>query len=125
MARWVSVRNRTRRGETLVLARWCESHLCRLRGLTFRSELPDGQGLLLVGQTDSISLAAIHMFGVFFSLGVVWIDSSLRVVGKTLARPFGIYRPEAAARYVLEGRPSILEGVHPGDLLEFVDEAQA
>ncbi|HEY69200.1 MAG TPA: hypothetical protein G4O08_01305 [Anaerolineae bacterium] len=125
MARWVRVRNQTRQGEMVVLARWCESHLCRLRGLTFRSKLPDGQGLLLVGQKDSISLAAIHMFGVFFSLGVVWIDSSLRVVGKTLARPLGIYRPEAAARYVLEGRPSILEGVHPGDWLEFVDEAQA
>ncbi len=125
MARWVRVRNQTRQGETVVLARWCESHLCRLRGLTFRSKLPEDRGLLLVGKTDSISNAAIHMFGVFFSLGVVWIDLSLHVVGKTLARPMGIYRPQAAARYVLEGRPSILEGVQPGDVLEFVDEAQA
>jgi uncharacterized membrane protein (UPF0127 family) len=63
------------------------------------------------------------MFGVFLSLGVIWLDSSGQVVDKALARPFGIYRPAAAARYVLEGRPSILEGVSLGDKLDFVDEA--
>jgi uncharacterized membrane protein (UPF0127 family) len=105
-----------------VLARWCESYLCRLRGLTFRLKLPEGEGLLLVGGAESISLATIHMFGVFFSLGVIWLDSSLRVVDRTLARPFEIHRPSAPARYVLEGKPSILEGVEPGDALEFVDE---
>ncbi|MGD8814857.1 MAG: DUF192 domain-containing protein, partial [Anaerolineales bacterium] len=111
MARWVRVLNRTRRDEQVVKARWCESHMCRLRGLTFRCRLPEDRGLLLVGHTESITLAAIHMFGVFFPLGVIWIDSSLRVVGKTLARPLGVYRPQSAALYVLEGRPTILDGV--------------
>ncbi len=122
MARWVRIRNRSREGEEVVLARWCASYLCRLRGLTFRLKLPEGEGLLLVGGSDSASLATIHMFGVFFSLGVIWLDSSLRVVDRVLARPFGIYGPSAPARYILEGVPSILEGVELGDALEFVDE---
>jgi uncharacterized membrane protein (UPF0127 family) len=121
MARWVRIRNRSQEGKDLVLARWCESYLCRLRGLTFRFKLPDGHGLLLVGGAESVSLATIHMFGVFFSLGVIWLDSSLRVVDRTLARPFAIHRPSAPARYVLEGTPSILEGVELGDELEFVE----
>ena len=125
MARWVRICNRSREGKALILARWCESYLCRLRGLTFRLKLPDGHGLLLVGSTESVSLATIHMFGVFFSLGVVWLDQSLRVVDKALARPFEIHRPSAPARYVLEGEPSILEGVELGDELEFVEEISA
>ena len=123
MARWVRVCNRTHKGEQLVLARWCESYLCRLRGLTFRFRVPEQRGLLLVGRTDSIPLAAIHMFGVFLSLGVIWLDSSQRVVDRVLARPFGVYRPSAPARYALEGRPSILERVNLGDELDFEDEA--
>lgn len=125
MAHWVRIRNRTQAGKQLVLARWCESYLCRLRGLTFKRKLPDGEGLLLVGSAESISLATIHMFGVFFSLGVIWLDSSLRVVDRALARPFDIHRPSAPARYVLEGNPSMLEGVELGDELEFEQEAPA
>ena len=123
MARWVRVCNLSRGGEQVVLARWCESYLCRLRGLTFRFGLPETRGLLLVGRTESISLAAIHMFGVFLSLGVIWLDSSQRVVDRVVARPFAVYKPGAPARYVLEGRPSILEGVSLGDELDFADEA--
>jgi uncharacterized membrane protein (UPF0127 family) len=122
MARWVRVRNQSHGGKQIVLARWCESYFCRLRGLTFRLRLPERHGLLLVGRSESISLAAIHMFGVFLSLGVIWLDSSQRVVDLVLARPFGIYRPASPARYVLEGRPSILEGVSLGDELVFEDE---
>lgn len=122
MPRWVRVCNRSQEGRLLVLARWCESYLCRLRGLTFRLKLPEQNGLLLVGHTDSIPLATIHMFGVFFSLGVIWLDSSRRVVDRVLARPFGIYRPISPARYVLEGRPSILDGVSLGDELVFEEE---
>jgi uncharacterized membrane protein (UPF0127 family) len=122
MARWVRVRNRSRDDDQVVLARWCQSYLCRLRGLTFRFGLPEQRGLLLVGSADSISLATIHMFGVFFSLGVIWLDSSLRVVDHVLARPFSIHRPASPARYVLEGRPSMLEGVSLGDEFDFEDE---
>ncbi len=59
------------------------------------------------------------MFGVFFSLGVVWIDANKRVVDLTVADPWRIYSPNRAAQYVLEGHPEILDGVKVGNVLEF------
>jgi uncharacterized membrane protein (UPF0127 family) len=125
MARWVRIRNRSQGGKQVVLARWCKSYFCRLRGMSFRLKWPRQRGLLFVCKTESIYLATIHMFGVFFSLGVIWLDSSLRVIDRKLARPFEVHRPSGPARYFLEGRPSILEGVELGDELEFEDETPA
>lgn len=122
MPRWVNVRNRTRGGLQVLRARWCESALCRMRGLTFRRRLPEGSGLLLVGPSDSVSRASIHMVGVFFPLGVVWINSRLEVVEARLAQPWRMYIPSSPARYVLEGAPSMLELVSSGEELEFADE---
>ncbi len=67
---------------------------------------------------------AIHMWGVFISLGVVWVSPEGVVVDTRLARPWRAYVPRAAAQYVLEGRPSMLESVAVGDQLEFVDATQ-
>jgi uncharacterized membrane protein (UPF0127 family) len=61
------------------------------------------------------------MFAVFFSLGVIWIDASNRVVDLTVADPWRIYTPNVAAQYVLEGRPEMLEGINVGDVLEFCE----
>jgi uncharacterized membrane protein (UPF0127 family) len=123
LARWVEVRNRSKGDRKVVRARWCESYLCRMRGLTFRRTLPEGTGLLLVDAKESISGAAIHMWAVFFPLGVVWIDSAKWVVDFKVAEPWKIYLPSRPARYVLEGHPSILESVAIGDALEFMDES--
>lgn len=46
--RWVRVRNRSHPLTSPLNARYCETFLCRLVGLTFRKELPAEQGLLLV-----------------------------------------------------------------------------
>lgn len=90
--------------------------------MTFRRELPTGGGLLLVESAESRVNTAIHMWAVFFPLGVVWIDSNRLVVDTKLARPWGIYIPKEAARYILEGSPSILGSVAVGDRLEFSNE---
>lgn len=59
--------------------------------------------------------AAIHMWAVFMPLGVVWIDAQRAVVDTTVARPWRVYLPRAAARYVLESSPQIVERFHIGD----------
>jgi uncharacterized membrane protein (UPF0127 family) len=123
MPRWVSVRNRSHDGQMLVRARWCESYLCRLRGLMFRRNLGECEGLLLVDEGESISGSAIHMWAVFMSLGVVWINNEMRVVDTRVARPWRIYFPAGPAHYVLEGPPEMLDGVKVGDVLEFEDES--
>lgn len=120
----VTVRNRSAGPSLVVRAIWCSSFACKLRGLSLRRALPDGQGLLLVEAGESRWGSAIHMFGMFFDLGVVWISGQGVVVDKRRARPWRVYVPRAPARYTLEADPSVLERVRLGDRLELVkDEA--
>jgi uncharacterized membrane protein (UPF0127 family) len=120
MVRWVDVRNRTQ-NRHVIRARWCASFACRLRGLTFRRRLAPDEGLLLVERSAGRAQTAIHMAMVFFPLGVIWLDGDRRVVDRRLALPWRVYVPTAAARYVLEGEPGVLECVSHGDVLEFAD----
>jgi uncharacterized protein len=119
MAHWVEVHNRSRGSGLIIRARWCASFLCRLRGLMFRRRLELGQGLLLVEADQGVAGAAIHMWFVFMSLGVVWIDDRMTVVDVRQARPWRVYAPRRAARFILEGQPGMLESIAVGDVLEF------
>jgi len=121
---WLEVRSEADDRLLLRRARRCASFLCRLRGLTFRRALGENEGLLLVGKRESRRDAAIHMFFVFFPIGVVWLDGEQRVVDAQLARPFRpFYAPQAAAKDILEGPPSIVERVRVGDRLRFSEAA--
>jgi uncharacterized membrane protein (UPF0127 family) len=100
----------------------CDSYFCKLRGLTFRRSLPDERGLLLVESNDSRLNTTIHMWGVFFSIGVVWINQGLSVVDKTLAKPWGIYTPKEPASYVLEDSPQILGRINLGERIQIIHD---
>ena len=113
--------NLDRGGLEVAHARWCASFLCRLRGLTFRRGLPAGEALLLVEKQASRLGASIHMWGVFFPLGVAWLDDDLVVVDCVVARPWRVYLPAAPARYILEGAPAMLESLAVGERLAFED----
>ncbi|MBL7065609.1 MAG: DUF192 domain-containing protein [Anaerolineae bacterium] len=116
MAAW----NETQDKRLLGRVRRCATLLCRLRGLTFRRRLGDGEGLLLVGRRENRAGTAIHMFFVFFPIAAVWLDGDGQAVDVRLARPFRpLYVPRAPARDVLEGPPALLERVRIGDRLRF------
>ncbi len=101
-------------------ASFCESFWCHLRGLSFRRNIPCDMGLLLVYSKDSIIEAAIHMFGVFFDLGIIWINNSGVVVDKCLAKRFvTVKAPSKPARYVLEVVPDRLNEFQIGDRITF------
>jgi uncharacterized membrane protein (UPF0127 family) len=86
----------------------------------FRRSLHEDEAYLFVEGRESVTGAAIHMFFVFFSIAVVWLDGDLRVVDRVLARPFRpYYAPRSPAQYYVEGHPSLLECVSLGDQLEF------
>jgi uncharacterized protein len=108
-------------GQALVeRARWCNSFLSKLRGFTFRRRLRANDGLVLVEKSDSRTTTAIHMFFVFFDLGVVWVNDAGEVVDTVLARawrPF--YAPKRPARYVVECHPALLAQVKVGDYVHF------
>jgi uncharacterized membrane protein (UPF0127 family) len=97
--------------------------MCRLRGLTFRRSLPTGEGLLFVESTESRMGTSIHMFFVFFDIGVVWLAADGTVVDAKVAEPFRpYYAPRAPARYYLEGPPALLTWVRVGERLSIRPE---
>jgi uncharacterized membrane protein (UPF0127 family) len=103
-----------------LIAPYCESFWCRLRGLMFRSSLATDQGLLLVERRDSRVDTSIHMLFVFMDLAVIWINSEKVVVDVVLARTWRpAYAPRRPAKYILEIHPSRLDEFKIGDRVEF------
>lgn len=101
-------------------AKYCSSFLCRLRGFTFRRQVDQDEGLLLVHPRESRLDTAIHMLFVFFDLAIVWIDAKKRVVDVRYAHRWrSMIAPRTAAQYVLEISPNRLEEFNIGDQLAF------
>ncbi len=101
-------------------ALYCDSFLCRLRGLMFRSSLAPDNGLLLVEARESRLDTAIHMLFVFMDLAVIWINSEKIVVDTILARAWRpAYAPHKPARYILEIHPDRINEFKIGDRVEF------
>ncbi len=101
-------------------ARRCDTFLCRLRGLTFRSRLAEDEGLLFIEKHEGRLLTAIHMLFVFCDIGVVWINAQGRVVDAKRAKPFRLYyAPREPARCYLEGPPALLDWIEIGETLTF------
>jgi uncharacterized membrane protein (UPF0127 family) len=116
----ILIENKNKALPSPLQAPYCDSFLCRLRGLMFRSKLARGEGLLLVEARDSRLDTSIHMFFVFMDLAVIWINSEGTVVDKILARawrPF--YAPRQPARFILEIHPDRLSEFTIGDHVEF------
>ena len=120
MLRSITVENLSRPSHSPARVVYCESFVCRLRGLMFRSGLGMDEGLLLVEGRDSRIDSSIHMFFVPFDLAVFWIDSSLTVVDKIIARSWKpAYLPRRPARYILEIHPTRLDEYEVGDTIKF------
>ena len=116
----IQVINLTTKGSTPILAKYCQSFFCQLRGLMFTKSLPDDQGVLLVQKEDSRINASIHMMFMWIDLVVVWINSDYMVVDLALARRWKlIYLPKKAAKYVLETGVSHLVDFNIGDKVRF------
>lgn len=99
---------------------FCDSFLCRLRGLMFRPRLDPDDGLLLVEKRDSRIDTSIHMFFVPFDLAVFWINSDMTVVDKVIAKSWKpVYISKADARYTLEIHPNRWGDYEIGDKVEF------
>jgi uncharacterized membrane protein (UPF0127 family) len=119
----VTVRNHSRGGLRVLRARWCASFLCKLAGLSLRRSLADDVGLILVEGREGRLATSIHMFGMFFDIGVLWVNRDGVVVDARHARPWRLYFPSSPAQYTIEGSPQVLESAAVGDRLEFVRNA--
>ena len=122
MPKIIAIENKNRNIQGALRIKYCDTFFTQLRGLTFRSRLPHEEGLLLVGMRDSRLDSSIHMLFVAFDLAVVWIDSSLHVVDKVLAKSWRpAYFSKRPARYVLEIHPERWGDFEIGDGVEFRD----
>jgi uncharacterized membrane protein (UPF0127 family) len=120
MSKEINIINISRPLAQTIQARYCDTFLCRLRGLTFRKSLPIKTGLMLVQSRDSRMDASIHMLFMWMDLAVVWINSSLQVVDVKLARRWKLaYLPQQPARYVLELPVDCQADFVVGDVVKF------
>ena len=123
MSRFIIVRNLNQPDISPACVKYCDSFLCRLRGLTFRERLESDDGLLLVqGGRDSRFDSSIHMLFVPFDLNVVWINTDMTVVDKIIAKSWHpAYFSAQPACYILEIHPDRWEDYQIGDKVEFQD----
>ncbi len=123
MARYVDVQNRTRPLSRPLRVRVCDRGLCRLLGLMFRASLPETEGLLFVWPRAGRWSTAIHMWGMFFPLALIWLDDRGVVVDRRIGRPWRtVAVPRHPARYVLELHLSRYDDFHIGDWVHFVEK---
>jgi uncharacterized membrane protein (UPF0127 family) len=117
---WRALKNAETGAVVLARVRWCASFWCHFRGLQLVKHLPEDEGLLFVTPKESIASSAIHMFFMRFSIGVIWMDASGKVVDTCLARPWRpLYAPKQPAQYYVEANTTILQRVRIGDALRF------
>jgi uncharacterized membrane protein (UPF0127 family) len=125
MSKWRILKNATTGEVVLPRVKLCDTYLCHLKGLQFTSKLPADQGLLFVTKREGVVHTSIHMFFVFYSIAVIWIDAKGQVVDKKLAKPWRpFYASSAPAQYYLEADPALLERVQIGDHLSFNEVAK-
>ena len=120
MSKTVSLINKSKRLEGIVRLVYCDSFATQLRGLMFRPRLFRDEGLVLVGTRDSRLESSIHMFFVPFDLTVLWVNSSMKVVDKALAKSWRpVYVSKKPAQYVVEIHPERWNDFEIGDEVQF------
>lgn len=116
----IKIVNQTHPTSKPILAKYCQSFLCQLRGLMFTTSLPDNYGLLLVQSAEGRINSSIHMMFMWMDLAVIWISSDYSVVDLVLARRWKlVYLPKKAAKYVLEAGVSNFSDFNIGDKVCF------
>ena len=121
---WRIIRNTKTDEVVLARAKWCTSVWCHFKGLQLAPRLPDDEGILFVTKSEGRAHTSIHMFFVFFSIAVVWLDASGTVVDRKLAKPWRVaYAPSVPAQFFIEANPSLLDRVEVGDRLRFDEQA--
>jgi uncharacterized membrane protein (UPF0127 family) len=118
--KYINIVNQTHPASNPILAKYCQSFLCQLRGLMFTKTLHENHGLLLVQSSDSRLNSSIHMMFMWMDLAVIWISNEYVVVDLVLARRWKLaYFPKQAAKYVLETGVSHLSNFNIGDKVRF------
>ncbi len=105
-----------------ITAKYCDTFLCRFRGLMMQKSILPDEGVLLVESTESKLNASIHMLFMNFDIAAIWINDDLQVVDTVLAKRWKVqYSPQSPASYILETHPARLSDFQVGDQLRLDD----
>jgi len=116
----VNVLNVSNALRSKLILEYCETYWCKLRGLAWRRKIANGGGMVLVSKREDRANSAIHMFGMFFNLGIIWLNSDMKVVDLKLALKWrSMIRPKVPAQFVIECAPSHLNDFQIGDQIVF------
>ena len=116
----VNVLNVSKALSSKLILEYCDTYWCKLRGLAWRRKIANGRGMVLVSKREDRAYSAIHMFGMFFNLGIIWLNNDMIVVDMNLALKWrSIMRPKVPAQYIIECGPSRLNDFHIGDQIVF------
>ncbi len=123
--KYIRITNLSQPDKQPIVAKYCQSFFCQLRGLMFTRSLSDHHGLLLVQGSDSRLNSSIHMMFMWMDLAVIWLNSELQVVDAILARRWKLaYLPKQPAKYVLETSVDSLHDFSIGDMVNFDELTQ-
>lgn len=116
----VQIVNHSQSLTTPLIAAFCESFYCRLLGLSWRSSLANEHALVIVESAESRVGSSIHMLGMFFDLGIVWLNKEMEVVDARIAyRWRSFLLPAKPAQYVIELGLERIGEFSLGDKIEF------
>jgi uncharacterized membrane protein (UPF0127 family) len=105
-----------------ITAKYCDTFMCRFRGLMLQKSISPDIGVLLVESGESKVNTSIHMLFMNFDIAAIWLNDDLQVVDTVLAKRWKLlYLPQTPASYILETHPSRMSTFQVGDQLRFDD----
>jgi len=97
------IKNLTKKKKIIGKYKLADSILLRCIGLMFSRKSHFNYGLIFDLNRETRIGAGLHMFFVFFSINVVFLDSKKKVVDiKTKFKPFTVYTTNKKCRYIIE-----------------------
>ncbi|MBI2670523.1 DUF192 domain-containing protein [Candidatus Woesearchaeota archaeon] len=87
-------------------------------GLMFKRKLKENEAVILKINKESRLKASVHMFFVFYSLCIIWLDKDKKVVDIKKVHPFQpLIAPRHPAIYIIECIK--MPAINVGDVLNF------
>ncbi|NJE08772.1 DUF192 domain-containing protein [Thermococcus sp. M39] len=94
----------------------------RFKGLMLTPNI--NYALVFILPAETRTNASIHMFFMFQSIDVIFLNSAREVVDFKKAKPWRVYMPRDAAKYIIEGPVGIIKAldVEIGDKINWIVE---
>ncbi|MCP3682810.1 MAG: DUF192 domain-containing protein [bacterium] len=99
----MKITNNTKKGVIANDCSLCKSSFSRAKGLMFSKQ----KNLLFVFNKEKI--IPLHMFFVFYSIDVIFLDEKKRIVELATLKPFTFFTPSKKAMFILELKAGTIE----------------